>query len=368
MRAAAIERRVRKEARALVGEVRRGLRAGRGRLGEAIRGELERRATALDAARLAGDGGKMRAELYPLDEMADEHLGFARKSTAREYAESIGVAVLIALMLRAFVIEAFKIPSGSMIPTMEIGDHIFVNKFIYGIRIPYTRLKFFEWRRPTRGEVIVFINPCEPDKDFIKRIVAVGGDTVEVRCDVLYVNGVAVPATLVDEPCSYWDNDTGGTGAEWGEETCSLYLERHGGTEYQTIYGDRRPELDRMRTGSLDQSYARLRSAADFPDHAPPDCPLGDDPRTDEQRRTSRGSLEESRPESGEVVGSCAPQKRYRVPKDHVFVMGDNRANSSDSRRWGAVPLENIKGKALFIWWSSQRGEPQLGRIGRIVQ
>src|SRR5207248_8259385 len=95
-----------------------------------------------------------------LDKKLDDHLAFARKSTIREYTESIGVAVLIALFLRAFVVEAFKIPSGSMIPTLQVGDHIFVNKFIYGIRVPWTNIKFgMTYRKPRRGEVIVFIYP-----------------------------------------------------------------------------------------------------------------------------------------------------------------------------------------------------------------
>src|SRR5688500_17029449 len=112
---------------------------------------IEQHRQALHQALVEDDGARIRKELLALDELTDEHLSFARKSTVREYGESIGIAVLIALFLRAFVIEAFKIPSGSMIPTLEIGDHIFVNKFIYGVRIPYTRTKFFDFRQPRRG-------------------------------------------------------------------------------------------------------------------------------------------------------------------------------------------------------------------------
>src|ERR1700759_2247167 len=101
--------------------------------------------------------------------------------------------VATALALRAFVVEAFKIPSSSMYPTLEINDHIFVNKFIYGVRIPWTTTKLFALRGPPRGEVIVFIYPCDPDRDYIKRVVATAGQTVETRCGVLYVDGVAVP-------------------------------------------------------------------------------------------------------------------------------------------------------------------------------
>src|SRR5262249_20874197 len=104
--------------------------------------------------------------------------------------ESIGIAILIALLLRAFVVEAFKIPSSSMVHTLEIGDHIFVNKFLYGVHVPFTDKKLFSLRAPRRGDVIVFINPCD-QRDFIKRIVATAGDTVEVRCNILYINGKA---------------------------------------------------------------------------------------------------------------------------------------------------------------------------------
>ena len=111
---------------------------------------LERRAGAATA--------QLRERLEKLDELVERQLAFGRKSAVREYAESIGIAVLVALLLRAFVVEAFKIPSGSMIPTLQVGDHIFVNKFIYGLRIPLTNIKFFR-RKPKRGEVIVFIYP-----------------------------------------------------------------------------------------------------------------------------------------------------------------------------------------------------------------
>src|SRR6185437_13709926 len=112
------------------------------------------------------------------------------------------------------------IPSSSMYPTLEIGDHIFVNKFIYGVRIPWTTTKLFELRGPHPGEVIVFIYPCDPDRDYIKRVIATAGQTVEVRCNVVYVDGVAVPSKLEDENCTYLDQDStvseGGDGARDG--------------------------------------------------------------------------------------------------------------------------------------------------------
>ena len=202
-----IDRKVRREVKVLVRETRKALRRHGHRVPEEVGRELARRADGLEIAYSEDDRDQMRIGLIKLDDLSDEYLAFARKSTAREYAESIGIAVLIALLLRAFVVEAFKIPSGSMIPTLEIGDHIFVNKFLYGIRIPYTDTKLFQWRSPRRSEVIVFVYPCDNDKDFIKRIVAVAGDTVEVRCNILYINGKPVPIKLQNAAAEYWDVD-----------------------------------------------------------------------------------------------------------------------------------------------------------------
>src|SRR6187200_1443254 len=111
------------------------------------------------------------------------------KSTFREYAEAILMALLLALFIRTFIVQAFKIPSGSMIPTLAIGDHILVNKFVYGVRIPYFRKQLFSVGSPRRGDVVVFIYPQDEDKDFIKRVVGVAGDVVEVRDKKVYVNG-----------------------------------------------------------------------------------------------------------------------------------------------------------------------------------
>src|SRR5206468_10508020 len=117
-----------------------------------------------------------------------------QKSTAREYAEALGVALLLALLIRMFVVQAFKIPSGSMLPTLQIGDHILVNKFIYGPRleVPLTQWSLGQLpgiREPRQGDVIVFIYPRERDKDFIKRVVAVAGQTVEARGTAVWIDG-----------------------------------------------------------------------------------------------------------------------------------------------------------------------------------
>jgi signal peptidase I len=364
-----MDRKVRHEARRLVHEARACLSGKREGIPKRVRVDMLHHTEALEEACREGDGEAMRTHLLPLDALVEEHM--ERKSTVREYAESIGIAILIALVLRAFVVEAFKIPSGSMIPTMEIGDHIFVNKFLYGVRIPYTRTKFFEYRAPRRGEVIVFIYPCEPEKDFIKRIVAVGGDTVEMRCNALYVNGDKVAHELLAErdECQYWDYENN----IWSQERCSRYVEDLFGTRFETFYGPYRPDHERSLRADPSKTYQAGAPDRDFPDvrFGAPEMP-----RCDSQPApgTLVGSFEDSHPEreTYKDEGICAPKKRYRVPEGYVFVMGDNRDDSSDSRIWGPVPVENIKGKALVIWWSHKPGSNLVDgvsweRIGKVV-
>jgi signal peptidase I len=111
------------------------------------------------------------------------------KSTFREYAEAILMALALALFIRTFIVQAFKIPSGSMIPTLQIGDHILVNKLSYGVRLPFLERYLLEYDAPDRGDVVVFIFPEDRSKDFIKRVIGVAGDTVEIRAKKVYING-----------------------------------------------------------------------------------------------------------------------------------------------------------------------------------
>ena len=366
------ERRVRKEARGLLRNARKGLRSYGYKLSDSIKEQIGVHADKLESALGHTDEanrGRVRTELAVLDDLVDRNLSFARKSTGREYGESIGIAILIALLLRAFVIEAFKIPSTSMIPTMEIGDHIFVNKFLYGVRLPYTTKRILDVRAPKPGEVIVFIYPCDPDKDFIKRVVAVEGDSVEVRCDQVYVNGSLREQEYVDTAeCSYWDTMPGApTG--WGERHCSLYRETVGDVSYDTVYEEMRPREDDMRAENPKGQYALHSGGQDFPGHSIPTCRDSSDgeQRDLDERIAATGQIVSADDEPTDV---CGPRRHFIVPKDHVFVMGDNRANSSDSRFWGPVPVKNIKGKALFIWWSKQPSEAgglRLDRMGQMV-
>jgi signal peptidase I len=191
----------------------------------------------------------------------------------QEYAEAFVIAVVLAILIRALFFQAFKIPSGSMIPTLLIGDHILVNKMVYGVRIPFTSARWPRIWAPERGDVIVFVFPEDRTKDFIKRVVAVPGDTVEIKNKQVIINGKEVPSPR-----------------------------------------------------------ARWSSTMIFP--------------AEVNRRDNIKPLE--------------------VPPGKLFVMGDNRDESHDSRFWGFVPIEDVKGKALVIYYSApQPGEVWWDRLYR---
>jgi signal peptidase I len=369
MRASRLDRRIRKEAWVLVKDARAALSLKKGLRGKG--GDLATVTGDVEKGLLEKDMKRVRASLPVLDALVDELVKRPPKSTTRDYVESIGAAILIALALRAFVIEAFKIPSSSMYPTLEIGDHIFVNKFIYGVRIPYTNIKFFEFRGPHRGEVIVFQYPCDMDRDYIKRVVALEGDTVEVRCNVVYVNGKPIPNKMVQDGahCSYKDYDE--REDRWFMRKCSRYQETVDDEPYDTYHDDERPTRDfAIARGE------QINDQRDFPTPGTrliPSCSQADEPgRPVQEVAQIKGTLIELEPES--TASACEQQLQYKVPPHHVFVMGDNRNNSNDSRIWGSVPIENIKGKALFIWLSYEHWSPfdwggiRWNRIGNFVR
>ena len=186
-----------------------------------------------------------------------------RKSALREYAEAIGVAVVLALVIRALIVQAFTIPSGSMMDTLLIGDYILVNKFLYGAELPLVEWHTPGLRSPHRGDIIVFKYPQDERRDFIKRVIGTPGDRIQVRGHQVFVNGRAL-------------------------------------VEPYTKFAD--PAFSR----SAGDTYC------------------------------------------GYAYG-CEPTV---VPPDSYFVMGDNRDNSQDSRYWGFVKRDKIKGKAFLIYWS----------------
>ena len=211
--------------------------------------------------------------------------------------------ILIVFLLRSFLFEPFKIPSGSMLPTLHVGDLILVNKFHYGVRLPVIHTKIFPNNAPERGDVMVFRFPPQPNLDYIKRVVAVPGDEVAYLDKRLSINGVEVPRQPLPE---FYDPDS--------MRYSLQYAETLGGRTVRTLIDPNLP--------------AFVPGVADFP-----------------HRERCRYTIE------GVV---CT------VPEGYFFVLGDNRDNSLDSRFWGFVPEANIVGKAFFVWMNFG----DLGRIG----
>ncbi len=277
-------RRTKAEAQHLIKEARRILKRKSFRIPQSAAEGVTVAVAELESSLLTEDVERQRVALTGLDEVMEDRLAFARKSTIREYSESIGIAVAIALLLRAFVVEAFQIPSGSMIPTLEVGDHIFVAKFSYGLGIPFTDKKIFEYSFPKRGDVIVFKFPQDHSTDYIKRVVGLPGDRLELRQNELFINDRPMPR----EHVGIYRYSEGGRGYV-DEKECDLWVE--------TLDDNRHQDIQEM----------------------------------------------------GRQPASFGP---ITVPAGNVFVMGDNRDNSSDSRVWGTVKHDLIKGKALIVWWS----------------
>jgi signal peptidase I len=229
-----------------------------------------------------------------------------------EYSKSFFPVILAVFLLRSFLFEPFKIPSGSMIPTLHVGDYILVNKFTYGIRLPVANVKIINVNNPQRGDVMVFRYPVDPSMDFIKRVVGVPGDVIEYRNKQLTINGV-VQQQQADGEDDYTDERTG------------LNVRAMKYTE--NLNGHLHPILIRPDTPLL-----YTRGVMDFPNRG--NCTITDD------------------------------DVRCTVPPGSYFMMGDNRDNSEDSRYWGFVPDKNIVGKAFVIWFNW--GESK--RIGSTIK
>ena len=221
-----------------------------------------------------------------------------------EYSISFFPVILVVFALRSFLVEPFKIPSGSMIPTLLIGDFILVNKFTYGIRLPVVNKKIIDLGIPERGDVMVFRYPDDPSLDYIKRVMALPGDRIEYKNKRVSVNGELLPVKQLDD---YLSRER--------MQFSRRFVETAGKHEHEIL----------------------------LEDDAPSFAPQGGRPF----------------PHSGNCTYNTSGLS-CTVPPGHYFVMGDNRDNSSDSRVWGFVPDENIVGKAFFIWLNLN----ELGRFG----
>jgi len=288
-----VRKRARSDARGLRRSAARLLGRQRAKLQPAAVAEIESALAGVDEALENSKAGTPAALARArLDGALEDHLSFARKSAAREYTESIGGAILVALLLRAFVFEPFHIPSGSMIPTLLVGDFIFVNKMAYGLRIPFTDPakvhKLWE-RSPKRGDVVVFIVPQHPDVDYVKRVVGLPGDHIDIKENVLYVNGVEQPRSEAGE-YTYTEH------SEYSDQDMQVTTKEY----IEDLAGVRHPVLQRR-----DPGFIRNMS--------------------------------------------------FDVEEGRLFMMGDNRDNSADSRVEGGIgqiPFSYVKGRASVIWIS----------------
>jgi signal peptidase I len=212
--------------------------------------------------------------------------------------------ILIVFLLRSFLFEPFKIPSGSMVPTLLVGDLILVNKFHYGIRLPVLNKKIIANHDPQRGDVMVFRYPVDPRVDYIKRVVGIPGDEVAYLNQKLTINGQPVPTQALGE---FYDEDS--------MRYVPMFSEHLGTVEHRILVDPKRPAF------------------------------FGGDQKSFPMHQNCRYQPE------GVVC---------KVPPGHYFMMGDNRDNSQDSRFWGFVPDANIVGRAFFVWMNFGN----LGRIG----
>jgi signal peptidase I len=263
------------------------------------------------AAALDAQAAQRRAELATRGiHQVDNNTGEAQARLLAQpwwldWTAGLFPVIVVVFLLRSFLFEPFKIPSGSMIPTLLVGDLILVNKFHYGVRLPVINTKILDNNSPQRGDVMVFRYPPKPSLDYIKRVVGVPGDEVAYLNKTLTVNGKRLPKVALAD---FFDEDA--------LRYAKQFQETNGGKSYRLLN-----DLDRP---------AFIAGADDFPDRQ--NC-----------RYSSEGVV-------------C------KVPEGQYFMMGDNRDNSLDSRYWGFVPEKNIVGKAFFVWMNFG----SLKRIGKI--
>jgi signal peptidase I len=250
-----------------------------------------------------------------------------------DYARSFFPVALVVLLLRSFVFEPFRIPSDSMMPTLLDGDFIIVNKYAYGLRLPVINRKVVNIGEPQRGDVVVFRWPKDPSTNFIKRLVGLPGDHVEVHDNLIFINGKEVPFLV---------------GHERFNDGCyvnmSIAREQLGKHEHRAIF--------------CPVALAILPMLPSCKRSGKPGFVCGDEDAPGSACRSIPGS------------SGCSPFSG-EVPPGHYLMMGDNRDNSDDGRSWGYVPEENLVGKATRIWFNwdlGRSGGPIWSRIGSAIQ
>jgi signal peptidase I len=291
----------------------------RRRLGK-VREDIEAAASEVESAAAAEDNELLSGALQRLDGLWDEHLAFSRKSLLREYAEAVAVAVAVALLLRGFVVDSFTIPSGSMVPTLLDGDHVFVSKLAYGLRVPFTDVHLLRFGAPRRGDVVVFASPEDRSDEYVKRVIGLPGDAVEIREQVVHVNGVPQPRTPLGE---YTYEERAHAGGGWSTDTCRVYRES-------------------VARGPI------VRPASDLPADVEASW-----------QEAAAGGVQTHRVLQCRRARLSAREGPFEVVRaGHVFVLGDNRDRSADSRSAAGwqVPVEAIRGRATLVWLSLGRG------------
>ncbi len=264
---------------------------------------------------------------------------------AVEYAKSFFPVLLVVMILRSFIFEPFRIPSGSMMPTLLVGDFILVNKFAYGIRLPVVHTKLTEGTPVARGDVAVFRYPLDPSFDYIKRVIGLPGDHIEYYDKQLKVNGKRVLTT----PVGVYPGQTPYSECiETFDESCKqAVLENCDYSDNPNAANDEDKKLSYCIGRFSMVGNSVYKAQLDSVDHL-----FMDDPR--------RGVMVDANDKASD--GS------YDVPAGHYLVMGDNRDNSNDGRFWGFVPNENLVGKAFMVWmhwdWSEGGSGLDVSRIG----
>jgi signal peptidase I len=296
-----------REALRFAREARRLARRRAKRLGE-LRGEVEAAAAEVEAAAAAGDPDALSPALQELTRLWDAHLAALQKPLWRSVLEVAVVAAVLALATRAFLADTSRVQSISMEPALLPGDVLLVRKSAYAVRIPFTHLRLADTGQPRRGDVIVFEDPRDPSSVYVKRVVGVPGDVVELREQVLLVNGVPQPRTAVGEYALPAE-----VGRREGASICRRYRE-------QLAKGELAPA--RADSGAARWDAAAAAGVATY----------------------DVLQCRRARPDSRE-----GPFETVRP--DHVFVLGDNRDNSADSRNPGGwqIPYGHIRGRAAFV-------------------